>query len=89
MWCNTSLAYKSEAGLEGEHEYLIGRTWSSALNVRQGEDASLAANEQGAGELGVEPQQAGPRPEGYCVQQPWRRAQVKHLHQKQRMDTVE
>ena len=72
--------------MEGEHEYLIGRTWSSALNVRQGEDAGLAANEQGAGELGVEPQQAGPRPEGYCVQQPWRRAQIKYLHQ--RMDTV-
>ncbi len=71
----------SEAGLEVEHENLVGRTWSSALNVRQGEDASLAANEQGAGELGVEPQQAGPRPEGHCVQQPWRRAQVKHLHQ--------
>ena len=78
----------SEAGLEVEHGHLVGRTWSSALNVRQGEDASLAANEQGAGELGVEPEQAGARPEGHRVQKPWRRAQVKHLHPRQSMDTV-
>ena len=58
---------------------LVGGARDGALDVRQGEDAGLAANEQGAGELGVEAQQAGARPEGHAVHHARCRSQVKHL----------
>ena len=64
--------------LEGDMN-LVGGARGSALDVRQGEDAGLAANEQGAGELGVEAQQAGARPEGHAVHHARCRPQVKHL----------
>lgn len=62
--------------------HLVGRAGGGALDVRQSEDAGLAANEQGAGELGVEAQQGGARPEGHAVHQARGRAQVEHLQRK-------
>lgn len=58
---------------------LVGGAGGGALDVRQSEDAGLAADEQGAGELGVEAQQGGARPEGHAVHQARSRSQVKHL----------
>ena len=60
-------------------KYLVGRSWSGALNIRQGKDACSTANEQRAGELGVEAQQAGARPKGHAVQQPRSGPQIKNL----------
>ena len=61
--------------------YLIGRASSCALDVRQGEHAPLAADQQGAGKLGMKAQQAGPWSEGHRVQQAGHSPQVKNLHQ--------
>ena len=59
--------------------HLVGGSRGGALDVRESEDACVAGNQEGTGELGVEAQQAGPRPERHRVQQPRSRPQVKHL----------
>ena len=47
--------------------YSVCGSRCSALDVREGEDARVAGNEQSAGELRVEAQQAWAWPEGDCV----------------------
>ena len=84
MSCSSQLQVpgSSNSSSSSSSSYLVGGAWGGALDVRQGENAGLAGDEKGTGELRMEAQKAGPGPEGHRVEQPGTCPHIKDLQHK-------